>query len=133
MVALFLCVLTYALFVFLRGDDFVVHFEVEQRTVLFYQDFAVHGFSRRHEAAVGKSLRIPAMLITAEVCTIITKLIVFGNIFRLFWRRKKRVAKKTKAWIDQHCVWKHRRILAFHRQHKLIGYQGQNLSPEGVA
>ena len=100
-VALFLYVLTHVLFVFLRGDDFVVDFEVQQRTVHFYQDFVVHGFFRRREAAVGKSLRIPTVLITAEVCTIITNIIVFGNIFRLFWRRKKKVAKKPKAWIGQ--------------------------------
>ena len=93
-VLLFLIVVTHALAVYSRGDDFVVDYEVRQRMLGYYYDdpdykIQVWGFFQFREALVGKRRKVPGMLVDAEVCAIIACIVVFGKIIRLLWNRKK--------------------------------------------
>ena len=95
MVLLFLGVLSHALAVYMRADDFVLDYEVRQRTRHFFINrtsdsiIQVNGFFRRREALVGKRHEIPVMLVIAEVCAIIASITVLGNFIRLPWIRRK--------------------------------------------
>ena len=103
-VLLFFIVLTHALVVYSRAQDFVVDYEVRQSTISFYEDdvdydIMVLGYFQFREALIGKRHKVPGMLVSAEVCAIIAFIIVFGNIIRLSWNRQK--AKAAPVWITQ--------------------------------
>ena len=93
-VVLFLYVLSHALVVYSRENDFVVDYGIEQNTVGYYEDdedydIEVRGYFQVREAIVGKRLNVPGLLVAAEVCAIIACLVVFGNIIRLLWNSNK--------------------------------------------
>ena len=94
-VLLFLIVLSHALVVFSREEDFVSDYEVRQRTAHYYDNrtnnsyIRMLGHFRMREALVGKRHRVPGMLVVAEVCAVVAFVIVFSNILRLVWNRKR--------------------------------------------
>ena len=101
-VVLFLYVLSHALVVYSRENDFVVDYGIEQNTVGYYEDdedydVEVRGYFQVREAIAGKRHNVPGLLVAAEVCAIIASLIVFGNIIRLLWNRKK--VKAVPIWV----------------------------------
>ena len=95
---LFLYVLTHALVVFSRGDDFIVDYEVSQETNHTYGDINVRGSFQRRDVLVGKRQGLAVMLVIAEICAIVAFIIVFANVIRLFrirWRPKKVISPIT--------------------------------------
>ena len=94
-VLLFLIVLSHALAVYSRADDYVYDYEVRQTTLSQYFNdsnnsvIRVRGFFQRREGIVGKRHGAPVMLIVAEVCVIISSLVLLDNIIRLLWNRLK--------------------------------------------
>ena len=90
-VVLFLSVVTHALIVFSRSDDYVVDYHVRQDTVHYYEprNATVEGHFRIRDVVVGKRNSLPVVLITTEVLAIISTLIVVGNIVHLLSKRRK--------------------------------------------
>ena len=95
-VILFLSVLTHALIVLTRADDFVVDYNVSQETLHRYEErnITVRGFFERRDVVVGKRNRLPMVLITTEVLAITSTLVVVGNIFRLLLNRRRKIEEK---------------------------------------
>ena len=101
-VTFFLVVLSHALVVFSRENDYVADYEVRQRTLGYYKEdseynIEVQGFFRRREAIVGKRYGVPIILVAAEVFAVISLLIVVWNIARLL-RSRKWGGERPQVW-----------------------------------
>ena len=104
-IILFLYVLSHALVVFSRPDDFVVDYEVRQRTFHTFPtsngNIRVTGFFRKRQALVGKRHVVGGMLVAAEGCAIVAFIIVFANVIRLLWNRRNLKRATSKVWVEQ--------------------------------